>query len=415
MNSDLDVMNEIARLRKATVSDVAERPERYSCLVAMMSSIACRPFPRDFASRHDFTRDVFELVLQSLPTEQHFAEAIRELFGIEGYQTVGLNARRRLASAAWDGMYRGADTFYRDIEKVLDHQLFLTLKQLADERPVHRVGNDLHYEEGLENWEYDLERAGSSIAQQAFADADRLLTPRLSIAFRREHLNGPAATTLLARSFELAGDAQRDRGNLDGPNGARHRYREAQELNLQLGRLPRANSNELMIAVCQEMAGHLVVAHRSYQRLTLSIDEPVLDFDRERARLWTGTVLAKQGDGESALPPIYRSISYFVDAGDHRMLGNAYQKLALAHLKTRHPHLASGAMEFAEEFSDTNTPLTHVRFMIAKAHVLWMCGERSVSETLFENARMLARTNNLEHQLSSIEALCRTLELEESK
>jgi len=415
MNSDSDLTAELARLRKATISDLAIRPDRYPELVKTVSLIVDRPLPRDYTMRGIFVHDAFELIIQSLPDEQHFSGAVSALFGFETHKSFDLNRRRELSSAAWDGKHRGADAFYREVEKVLDHQLILTLTQLLDERPMNRDGGDFIYEKSLEAWEYDLELAGNSVARQAFADVDRLLAPHLSSASRREYSNGPSTATLLARSFELTGDAQRDRGDLDGANGARRRYRDARELNLQLGRLARANSNELMIAVCQEMTGHLTAARRSYLRLSQSTDESVFDFDRERARLWIGTVLTKQDDGESALVPILQSISHFAEVGDNRMQGNAYQKLALAQLKSDHPNLAQSAIEFAEEYSDASTPLARVRLMAARAHVARKCGARPFSDSLFEEARTLAQANNLDHQVLSIETLCRKLDIEERK
>lgn len=413
MNSDSDLMRELARLRKATISDLVSRPDRYPELVKTLSLIADRPLPRDYTTRGIFVHDTFELILQSLPSDQHFTAAVSALFGFEAHKSLGLKERRELASVAWDGQHRGADAFYRDVETVLDAQLIHTLTQLGDEQPISRDERDFTYDKSLEEWEFDLELAGTLVTQQAFADVDRLVAPHLSSASRRRHPDGPSATTLLARSFELMGDAQRDRGKLDGENGARRRYRDARELNLQLGRVTRANSNELMIAVCQEMTGHLTAARRSYQRLTQSTDEPVFDFDRERARLWIGTVLTKQGDGESALVPILQAISHFAEVGDNRMQGNAFQKLALAQLESDHPNLAQSSIEFADEYSDASTPLAFVRLVSAKAHVARKYGDRSSSDALFEEARTLAQANNLDHQVLSIEILCRKLDLEE--
>lgn len=398
---------ELARLRKARFSDLALRPERYRWLTDQASAVLKSPLPLDYPARVEFLGSFIAAVCLQLPTTPAFDAALRELFAIGINGSADLATRRRRSSKAFDGKDRAPDSFYNYPEPVIDNAVIEAISGLVSDARVS-LGSPEPERIALEQWDRDLELCRSLIDRQDFSEADRLLG-----SYLRTHAQlGPDASDALrglrASTFMLAGDSSRDQGITRGQQGARRRYHQAFRAYSELGRSHRAALAELMLAVCDEMDGEHSLAAHSYLHLSTSV-HALLPYDVARATLWVGTAVSKTNEAAEAIPYIHRAIAGFSELGRQSMVGNAYQKLALTELASGRPQAAQAAFDLAAQYSDVSTPLSSIRFRVAKAHIMSGVGDIQSALTILDDANRDAEGSGLGHQLLAISRIRRTI------
>jgi hypothetical protein len=250
--------DDLVRLRRAGLADLAVRPDRYPTLSRALA--AAGDPPRGLLPRLTHNSEVFAAVLAQLPTEE-LRQAAQVLFHAQrGTTPPPLDQRRRTADRIFTGRdyAREPDTIQRHLEReILDPMLIeiISMRQAASAEPVGG-GRD------LDAWADDLDRVNVYLNRQDFTFASSLLDRWIS---RADSANtDPAGRTLLARSLVLHGNMQRDQGVVVGPMSARKAYTSAMAVLADLGNQRRIAQAELLLAVVYEMAGDLDGASNSY-------------------------------------------------------------------------------------------------------------------------------------------------------
>ncbi len=180
-------------------------------------------------------------------------------------------------------------------------------------------------------WLDDLTRAATCVDQQKFAFAlAARLAQRWLLRFSPADLDRHGLR-LYARTLVVLGDIHRDQDRLRGPHSADSTYRTAHRLFRSLGSPRRTAQVELTQVVIAEMSGHVESAARDYA--VLAEDHRLSDRDRTRARLWVGTALSKNNDGnlDVVLEAMTAASQAFDELDEPEDWAVSQQKLALAY------------------------------------------------------------------------------------
>lgn len=401
--SNLD--QELQRLRKAGLSDLAVRPRRYPALTEVFTAKA-GPLPADLLGRLDMCASLFRAAVAALPTPG-IRQAATILFHVDGKGvTPPLDLRRRAADRAFTGrgVGREPDTVRRYLERdVLDPMLGEVIASLAFDGIVDGsevLDADAHVD--LEAWADDLDRALISVTRQDFRQASALLDRWLR-AGPVDALGEPGGH-LRARSLMLLGDLRRDQGLITGPLSAEKAYRSALGLFDQLGSPRRIAQGELALALVAEMSGNLVAAVDRYR--ALADDDRLTPRDRARARLWVGTAVTKRGEYDLAVETIWAAMRELDELDELDEWAVGQQKLALAHLHAGRLADANRHIDVATRYRQPGSLLQGVRLDVAHAHILITDRRtRNSGLALLDRANKAATASGLGHQLQSMQRI----------
>lgn len=253
-----------------------------------------------------------------------------------------------------------------------------------------------------ESWADDLDRVVVALSRQNFTFADSLLTRWLG-CFKSPELDDKGLY-LFARSTALLGDLKRDQGAVLGPLSAQHSYADARAVFTQLDIPRRVAQLDLSLAVVTEMSGKLDIAARSYE--SLAVDDRLSGRDRERARLWVGTALSKDGNHDYATRLMQAATRDFEDLQEPDDWSVAHQKLALARRGAGDLTQALHFIDVARSSGTTESPMQRVRLDTAHGHILLSdAATRDDGLLVLDRAAKTAAQYRLVHQLRSIEGV----------
>lgn len=206
------------------------------------------------------------------------------------------------------------------------------------------------------------------------------------------------STELLAVTYTILGDINRDRGNIIGKNGAFLAYRKAYNLFKELEKIERMGTLLVYIGSCCEMMKKYNFALHFFN-LAIEIGNTVPSLYRVKSMAYTriGCVLTKLGYFQSAEKNLHKAIyireirEYFNDSTYIR------HKLAITHLKQGKFDDAYSTVNNSEAYT-TRNPFRKTQTLILLTDISFSAGEFDFGLELAVEAESLANEFEFAHQ-----------------